>query len=112
MVPDQSVCYAACGSSCLSIFQLSRALCNLWARLMYKSHLRGWLQSACKNWPTISKHEVRLAVQALNLSPALATGLILVSCCPGGQVCLPLSDYPHLLSHAEFVTQIVGHAHK
>ena len=24
--------------------------------------------------------------QALNLSPALATGLILVSCCPGGQV--------------------------
>ena len=24
--------------------------------------------------------------QALDLSPALATGLILVSCCPGGQV--------------------------
>ena len=26
------------------------------------------------------------AMQALNLTPALATGLILVSCCPGGQV--------------------------
>jgi len=25
-------------------------------------------------------------LQVLNLSPALATGLILVSCCPGGQV--------------------------
>ena len=27
-----------------------------------------------------------LSLQTLNLSPALATGLILVSCCPGGQV--------------------------
>ena len=25
-------------------------------------------------------------LQVLNLSPPLATGLILVSCCPGGQV--------------------------
>ena len=38
-----------------------------------------------------------MMLQALHLSPALATGLILVSCCPGGQVST-IHDLAWLLS--------------
>ena len=54
------------------------------------------LTTHCRN-ELLSTHQTRAhfassesgcscPLQALNLSPALATGLILVSCCPGGQV--------------------------
>lgn len=36
--------------------------------------------------PSLSFDDMFLGLQVLGLSPPLATGLILVSCCPGGQV--------------------------
>ena len=35
-----------------------------------------------------------MRAQVLNLSAPLAVGLILVSCCPGGQVMLPAREVP------------------
>ena len=37
-------------------------------------------------------------LQVLNLSPPLAVGLILVSCCPGGQVSACSLSLPHTLN--------------
>jgi len=42
-------------------------------------------------------------VQVLNLSPALATGLILVSCCPGGQA----SNVATYIAHGDVALSVL-----
>lgn len=46
---------------------------------------------------------VSMVLQALNLSPALATGLILVSCCPGGQA----SNVATYIAHGDVALSVL-----
>lgn len=50
-----------------------------------------------------SLDETSLIVQVLNLSPALATGLILVSCCPGGQA----SNVATYIAHGDVALSVL-----